>query len=336
MTEEVERLLERFQFHPFTSKSDPNPIQPGGVGEIQPSPFPDLGNDRVRTDRKGVVVLDGAGTERVRLGDLSGGAGTSFGAQIRAGELGNGASSQTTVDDSGLRVQHNGVERVRIGALGGGNFGLKAVSSGGQAIIDGEKVQLSQAAGRAPSGVEFGVSQTQVTPNGVEVVHNGISRVTLGAIGGGDFGLKVTNGGSVVIIDGSSNMFKIVASGTLVHTQAANSGGASSVTFPGAGLPAWNSPAFISYITQGTSPDTNSNRNLGSLTWPRLANHTAYAADTFTGVTNTDFYPLSWEVHAYSHCDLSGVPALSLHTSNGSPSEVSAFVRYHILKEAAI
>ena len=61
-------------------------------------------------------------------------------------------------------------------------------------------------------------TNTTIDDNGLAVSLSGIERVRVGALGGGDYGLKVVNAGSTVIIDGTSNMFKIAASGTLSLT----------------------------------------------------------------------------------------------------------------------
>jgi len=63
---------------------------------------------------------------------------------------------------------------------------------------------------------------------------NGVVRVTLGQISAGpppDYGLKVVSSdGSTTIIDGTSDVFKIVASGTLTTSGAGNGQSQSAVT----------------------------------------------------------------------------------------------------------
>lgn len=172
-----------------------------------------------------------------------------------------------------------------------------------------------------PGGMSNGPAEVVIDDTGIAVSNGKIT---------------VSNGSSVVIIDGSSNMFKIVASGTLTRSQAALSSGVSSVSFPGAGLPAGQSPAYVSYLTEGTSPASNANRYLAVFEKPRIANNRAFGADSLGGATNTDFYPITWRAEMYSNVNGSSVAQLNLAVNNGSGSTVGTFARYHLLKEAAI
>ncbi len=64
-----------------------------------------------------------------------------------------------------------------------------------------------------------GSSRIHVTDDGIHVTdETGVERVLVGHLGGGDYGLKVVNAGSTVIIDGSSDMFRITATGTIALT----------------------------------------------------------------------------------------------------------------------
>jgi hypothetical protein len=69
-----------------------------------------------------------------------------------------------------------------------------------------------------PNAISANLSAAAGTQNAgaFEIVDgSGITRVVLGALGGGDYGLRVTAAdGSTVIIDGTSDMFRIVATGT--------------------------------------------------------------------------------------------------------------------------
>jgi hypothetical protein len=135
--------------------------------------------------------------------------------------LGN---DQTTITSSGVIVNDGMVDRVVMGAIGGGDYGLWVRDASGNAIIDGSKVQLARSEGTIPAGVALGIAQTTVTADGVEVSHGGVDRVTLGALGGGDYGLKVVNSGATVIVDGSSDMFRIVTTSTFNSPVASGSG----------------------------------------------------------------------------------------------------------------
>ncbi len=113
--------------------------------------------------------------------------------QLVYGQL--GGQSQVYVDPDGVKVTNGTDDRIELGRLSDGTYGLRVRT------------------GKLGSG-----TQTVVDDNGVAVTTGGVERVRLGALGGGDYGLKVVNAGTTVIIDGSSNMFKIAATGTFSVT----------------------------------------------------------------------------------------------------------------------
>lgn len=92
------------------------------------------------------------------------------------------------------------------------------------------------ASGQLVSGNLGGQSNTFVTADGVQVTDGQNPRVIMGRLGtvtvdpvtglvSGEFGLRVMGvGGSTVIIDGTSNMFKIAATGTLSSASGPNVG----------------------------------------------------------------------------------------------------------------
>ena len=146
--------------------------------------------------------------------------------QLVSGQLGGDSNVYITSD--GLAVTDGTAVRAQIGKLPSGSYGVRIVSSSGAVLIDGNQITLTGSTGTIsgsqlsggtiPAGVALGISQTTVTSAGVKVATGGVDRVVLGDIGGSDYGLKVTNSGSTVIIDGSSNVFKIVATGTVSIT----------------------------------------------------------------------------------------------------------------------
>ena len=162
---------------------------------------------------------------------------------------------------------------------------------------------------------------------------NGDERVILGALGGGDYGLKVVSSdGSTVIIDGTSNMFKIVASGTLTRNQGANSSGSSQVSITGTSLPSTTSPAFVAFVTEGSSPAVYNNRDGDRFL--KLA--IGFVAQTSGGSPIQRMEYILWQANAFSGIDGSNNPAINLGMDNADGTSKDAFMRYHILKEAAV
>jgi len=148
----------------------------------------------------------------------------------------------------------------------------------------------------------------------------GVERVTLGKIGASDYGLKVVSSdGATVIIDGTSNMFKILATGT------------QTVAFPAAGL--------------GDSVETTLS-GLGSYTTPPQCLYTT-ADDTSVTLkrgVDADMAVVLASGHmnwrASSYVKLSASPgnvviALDVASMLASPGG-SASQRYYVLAETAI
>ena len=129
---------------------------------------------------------------RVHIGRLDAFGTPGYGLLVKTGVLGNAVN--TIIDDDGLTV-NDGTERVRLGKLATGVYGLLIRN------------------GRLGTG-----TNTTIDDSGLKVTDGSVERVRVGALGGGDYGLKVTNSGSTVVIDGTSNMFKIVATGTVSIT----------------------------------------------------------------------------------------------------------------------
>lgn len=195
----------RFRPSPFGTGIDPNQVESYNDREgrdIQPAGFPNLGNDQVRTDASGIQILDPNSNEKVRLG-----------------KLGSGAYGLEVKDSAGVVLIADGVVKspgIEADAVTSAKIAADAVTADKIAANSIESQHfIAGSVGRLPSGVEFGLAQTKVTADGIEVNDGAVDRVTLGALGGGDYGLKVVNAGSTVIIDGTSNVFKIAATGNL-------------------------------------------------------------------------------------------------------------------------
>lgn len=107
-------------------------------------------------------------------------------------------------DDVGLEVTDGSASRVQLGLLPSGQYGLQLTGANLSGQISG-----------SPPSIVTGTAGAQLTNNGLEVSDGTHLRVTVGNIGS-SYGLKVlSSDGSTVIIDGTSDMFKIVATGTL-------------------------------------------------------------------------------------------------------------------------
>lgn len=200
---------------------------------------------------------------------------------------------------------------------------------------------MSHQAGRLAGGSLVygelgGASNNYITSDGMSTTDGQTVRTHIGRLdaftgGKNQFGLLVRDPAGTVIIDGTSNMFKIVASGTLTHSQAANSIGFNHVLITGAGLPTGKAPAFIGYVTQGTAPLESDNRDLGRFSQSGMR----WSAGESGGTVDDRFRAHIWEAIAYSGV-LTGDPRINLGIDNADGVTRGAFLRYHILKEAAI
>lgn len=141
--------------------------------------------------------------------------------------------------------------------------------------------------------------------------------------------ITVTNAGETVIIDGTSNMFKIQASGTTSVTQAANTVGTSAVTLTALG-PLAASPGHLGFISD-TEAATDP-RALGSAE----SNTTGFVAATSGGAVTLRTVVTLWRAWSYTLLNGSSVPVITLALFNASTSSVTTFLRYYILKEAAL
>ncbi len=244
-----------------------------------------------------------------------------------------GGSSRVHVTDDGVHVtDETEADRVILGRLDGGDYGLKINASDGQALIDGNQVVLTRSTGTIPAGVKLGITQTAVTASGVTVSTGGVDRVVLGALGGGDYGLRVVNAGSTVIIDGTSNMFKIQAEGTLSGTQATGSDGAvQTVTLTGLGTLS-AVPAFASFLAQGASVTDLYNSGVGT------SRTLKYAANSSGGAVDSPFIALIAYYRLLMKLSASptGNAVIALWVDNHSGANFTAYSRYYVYKEAAL
>lgn len=145
-----------------------------------------------------------------------------------------GAASRVHVLSDGIHVTDEAnTERIHLGQLADEVYGLLIRN------------------GRLGAG-----TNTTIDDFGLKVTDGAaVERVRVGNIGGSDYGLKVTNAGSVVIIDGTSDMFRIAATGTISLTTADNTvADSTSVTLPGLGALS-STPAHQSFISNVNTVD---------------------------------------------------------------------------------
>jgi hypothetical protein len=187
---------------------------------------------------------------------------------------------------------------------------------------------------------------TQITNKGVQVTDGTNVRVTVGQINSsvpGDYGLKVlSSDGTTVIIDGTSDMWKIVAKGTDSFTiagVATTTSPANNVThvttLTGLGTFAVQQ-AFLGYVAFGTS--STSAVTLGSLGGTGGGgNHFVSTVNTgFTAVSEggNDMFTGFWQgsldntAPAFQDIFFAG--------SNWLTSSVSANGRWYVMSEAAL
>jgi hypothetical protein len=302
----------------------------------------------------GVVEAENATTRdtyrRREIGIIDMGVRTSTTAQAKADAfLASSAVERVSVSDLSLVVPETHVNKVRAGQLI--NLKFQRHDIGPSAIpyfvtrrtvqsfngSDTEyKITLSLVNALAATRYLYQRGSNEVwevksnaTQDGASVIVNrdGIT-VTNGAI-------TVYNDDEVIIIDGTSDMFKIVASDTMTHSQGAASTGSTETTISGSGLPLDVTPAFVAYLTEGLTPAANANRNLGFFIKPRGV-RPGYLANSSGGATTTSVATILWWAETFSGTNVSD-PSISTAIENGTPATTAEiYVRWHALKETAI
>lgn len=170
---------------------------------------------------------------------------------------------------------------------------------------------------------------------GLEVTDGSNSRVQLGLLPTGTYGLRVvTAGGTTVIIDGTSDMFKIAATGTTSVTAAAWTTGApqfgqTTVSLPGAGS-FTATPAFLDF--HSTTNDATSYKLAGVAL---DAGSTVYAASASAGSPTTAELRLDYSVWGATILS-GGTVSYVVSANNVLGSSETAYRRYYILLEAAM
>jgi hypothetical protein len=231
------------------------------------------------------------------------------------------APGNVLIDDTGITITE--------GALTVRNAGGDPTVTAGE-IVGG--IAGSQLSGTIPAGVALGIAQTTVTSSGVKVNDGVDDRVILGAIGGGDYGLKVVSSdGTTVIIDGTSNVFKILVTGTrslAVADDVFNSSSNDVLT----GLGTFSAtPAHLDFLASGNG--VGDNQHLGA--WFYSFDERFVASVAGGSPTAPQ---LTWYGVGYGFTNLDGSSQCRIYTvgSNNSGSSFTLYHRYYILKEAAL
>jgi hypothetical protein len=211
----------------------------------------------------------------------------------------------------------------RIGSYDLGPLALAA--GGGGPIMPASVIQPGAVEAESFSATAF---IRLVTNAGATVVidASGLT-VTGGAI-------TVRNPTGVVIIDGTSNMFKIAATGTQSKTITSETDWQSATTtLSGLGaLP--TTPAHLCYVS-----DTNTTTGFRYLTFMALTpDRDEWASDTNGGVTNVDFTAIRGGMaQAYVFLNGSSQAVVGLACINGtSPLSHTYYETYYVMKEAAL
>ena len=154
-------------------------------------------------------------------------------------------------------------------------------------------------------------------------------RVRLGRLDNGDYGLMVTSpDGSTIIIDGTSNMFKIMASGSLSGTKSDGSDGTvAEITLTGLG-PQTAAPSFLTWIATGTG--ATQNRVIGSNFSERTE---LWAAPTSGGAVNQDFIAFREYTRVRLHLTSDNLIEIQLVIDNQSGGDITRYSRYYIMQE---
>lgn len=144
-----------------------------------------------------------------------------------------------------------------------------------------------------------------------------------------NWGLKVvSNDGATVIIDGTSDMFKIAATGTLTATAAAHTDATATASL--GSLSFASTPAIMGFVASASGSTADANPiYIGTYA-------DSWVATSNGGTTNLE--GATTGVHGYVYMHLSGTtptPTL-LVSAKGSGSSIQLWARYYVLQEVAL
>lgn len=288
-----------------------------------------------------------------RSGGATGGAESLGTGQLVSGQLGGASNVYVTAD--GVSVTDGTRVRAHIGRLANGSYGITITDSSGNVLIDGNQITITGSTGSigdsqisslsaskltlgtVAAGIALGIQQTTVTSAGLKVTTGGNDRVIAGDIGGGVYGLKVVaTDGTTTIIDGTSNVFKIQASGSMSLTLPARTTTAvvnaqTEVTLTALGTQS-TIPAHLSFV--GPSLNTTDKRWIGGNNMHSINAHVSNEAD---GSTGHNFLALFAQGMMATY--LNGSNQVVVRLGGENANDFTAYTRegiYHILKEAAL
>ena len=231
-------------------------------------------------------------------------------AQIIAdGELiPDGAITSTKISDGAISTPKLAANAVTAAKIEAGTITATEIASG--AITSAKFATAAQA-----PGVLNSTGYVEIDSTGVAITNGALS---------------VTNPGGTVIIDGSSDMFRIVATGTLSHTQAAGSDGSTTVTLSALG--AQTVPlAFVAYVAESNS--------LTGVWWDlgHLVNwSTTFVAPTSGGSPVQQARTANWVAWVSAGLtSANAYPIVRLSLSNSTTTSKTAYARYYLLAQAA-
>jgi hypothetical protein len=152
---------------------------------------------------------------------------------------------------------------------------------------------------------------------------NEVDRVILGDLGNGDFGLKVIGpDGTTEIIDGVSDVFRIVGTGTLNCTAGAGAGNTTVVAHPEFGsFPV--APAVLQFVSSDVAVTS-------AFPGPYISLTDAYVSLTSGGPVTTKVMALN----AFGRIGVSvpaGVINVTLTVTNYTAASLTLYARYYLL-----
>jgi hypothetical protein len=141
--------------------------------------------------------------------------------------------------------------------------------------------------------------------------------------------ITVTNPGATVIIDGTSNMFKIAASGSTSVTASGGTFAQTTIQLTGLGALA-ATPAHQCYISF-----TNNNSAAQTLSH-RVSSYTLWGATTSGGSPTGRFGAINHRSYFWTRLDGSNYAEINLLLTNDQSGSVTNYGKYYILQETAI
>jgi hypothetical protein len=189
-------------------------------------------------------------------------------------------------------------------------------------------------AGQLVYGQLGGDSRVYVVSDGIHVSDAaGVDRVQLGNISGGDYGLRVVSAdGSTVIIDGTSDMYRILASGTVSLTVASGDAGqVSDTVLSGAGAFSTVPIAFagVSFSNAVDGNVRQVNREIGFID--------AWVADSSGGSPTHKVRAIEYEASLGSFRQVTTqYGGIRIGVSNYSGISRTAYARYQLCAQAAL